>query len=543
MYRSLLSALADLCRRHPAIAAVAATAIMLLVPAALTPFNTKGEPREAIVALSMLMSGDWILPVSFGADMPYKPPFLAWMIAIMSLPASHVSEFTARLPSVVACMCLAATVASFVRRDMNFSGGRALSVAIITVTSVEVWRSGGACRVDMVLTAAITGACVLLYRLALQGGIRHFAGAVALMTVAVLTKGPVGMVLPCLIIAVWAMMGRLGTRRFITLAGLVFCAAILSLLIPAWWYAEAYSRGGQRFLDLAIEENFGRMTGTMSYASHLNPWWYNIQSLAAGLLPYTIVFLLSLFAIKLSVKRSAMMPGRAARLAVAACAVTLVFYTIPASKRSVYLLPMYPFLSIAILLTWEWLACRSCKLAGLFSGLMSSLGVMMAIALVSAPFQPWIPGMSVWSCWPCAVMVGAAVFAGRRIARLPATLGAIVAIYTAVGIAVLPPVMESKTDRDLALSVESIVPEGEPVWELITHDPLLRYYTAGFYLADRIRLMPPTGPESDGWLLASPDDAASFAAANPDMTLSLHWQKARSCDSRRPVAIYRLSRN
>nr|MDE6415944.1 dolichyl-phosphate-mannose--protein mannosyltransferase [Duncaniella sp.] len=39
-----------------------------------TLFNTKGEPREAIVALSMINSGDYILPTSCGGDIPYKPP-------------------------------------------------------------------------------------------------------------------------------------------------------------------------------------------------------------------------------------------------------------------------------------------------------------------------------------------------------------------------------------------------------------------------------------------------------------------------------------
>lgn len=136
------------------------------------------------------------------------------MIAILSLPFGSVGELTARLPSIMACMAIGATVASFVRRDMGWSGGRAFAAALLAITTVEVWRGAGACRVDMVLTAAITGACVTLYRLALHGGAWRFAGAVALMTVAVLTKGPVGMVLPCLIIAVWAMGARLGTRRF-----------------------------------------------------------------------------------------------------------------------------------------------------------------------------------------------------------------------------------------------------------------------------------------------------------------------------------------
>lgn len=45
------------------------------------PFFTKGEPREAVVALSMIKSGNWILPLSNGDVIPYKPPFLAWCIA------------------------------------------------------------------------------------------------------------------------------------------------------------------------------------------------------------------------------------------------------------------------------------------------------------------------------------------------------------------------------------------------------------------------------------------------------------------------------
>lgn len=73
----------------------------------LSPFNTKGEPREAIVAVSMLQSGNWVLPVSFGAEIPYKPPFLAWCIALFSLPTGEVSEFTSRLPSALAASAMA----------------------------------------------------------------------------------------------------------------------------------------------------------------------------------------------------------------------------------------------------------------------------------------------------------------------------------------------------------------------------------------------------------------------------------------------------
>jgi 4-amino-4-deoxy-L-arabinose transferase-like glycosyltransferase len=79
---------------------------MLLPFLGLTDFNTKGEPREAVVALSMLKSGDWILPVNNGMDIPYKPPFFHYCIALVSLLTGSVDEYTSRLPSALALITM-----------------------------------------------------------------------------------------------------------------------------------------------------------------------------------------------------------------------------------------------------------------------------------------------------------------------------------------------------------------------------------------------------------------------------------------------------
>ena len=86
-------------------AVVFLAAVILLLPwLGETMFNSKGEPREAIVAVSMLQSGDWLLPVSHGADIPYKPPFMAWIIAAIAwlFNGGVVNEFISRLPSALA---------------------------------------------------------------------------------------------------------------------------------------------------------------------------------------------------------------------------------------------------------------------------------------------------------------------------------------------------------------------------------------------------------------------------------------------------------
>ena len=64
---------------------IALLSVLVVVPfLGETIFYSKGEPREAIVALSMLESGNWILPVNYGTDIAYKPPFFYWSIAAVS---------------------------------------------------------------------------------------------------------------------------------------------------------------------------------------------------------------------------------------------------------------------------------------------------------------------------------------------------------------------------------------------------------------------------------------------------------------------------
>ena len=53
---------------------LAVVCVVTLLPfMGLTDFHTKGEPREAIVAYSMIETGNWTLPVNNGGDIAYKP--------------------------------------------------------------------------------------------------------------------------------------------------------------------------------------------------------------------------------------------------------------------------------------------------------------------------------------------------------------------------------------------------------------------------------------------------------------------------------------
>ena len=146
----------------------------------------------------------------------------------------------------------------------------------------------------MVLTALTVGALYCLYKWYEKGlkGIPWLA--ILLMSCGTLTKGPVGTIIPCLVVGIFLLLRGV---NFFKAFLLLSAWAILSLILPFCWYVAAYQQGGEEFLALVMEENFGRMTNTMSYNSCVNPWHYNFVTLFAGYVPWTLLVVLSLFSL------------------------------------------------------------------------------------------------------------------------------------------------------------------------------------------------------------------------------------------------------
>ena len=159
-----------------------------------TIFYSKGEPREAIVAYSMLESGNWILPLNYGTDIAYKPPFLYWSIAAISAIFGGVSEFSSRLPSAIAFLAMQFVFFGFVARYKNTK--TAVITSLLLLTSFEVHRAAVACRLDMLQVSFIVISLCLLFRWDEKGCKGIPWTVVVLMACGTLTKGPVGSIFP-----------------------------------------------------------------------------------------------------------------------------------------------------------------------------------------------------------------------------------------------------------------------------------------------------------------------------------------------------------
>ncbi len=549
-------------QRHLFLIIVVVVAATMLLPfLGLTEFSTKGEPREAVVALSMIDGGDWVLPVNNGCDIPYKPPFMHWIIALFALADGHVGEYVSRLPSALALLAMTIGCYCFFARR---KGERVAALAaILTLTSFEVHRAGVNCRVDMVLTACTVGAMLLLYRWRESGKWQMALLAVLCMSGAVMTKGPVGMVLPCLAMGIYSL---LRGDRLWPLVGRMATVGLLACVLPALWYIAAYREGGQHFLDLVLEENVGRMTGTMSYGSHEHAWPYNFFTLITGWLPWTLLALFSLAVLpwrKLvaSLTETAKSPKWrtwATRIRETdpvqlfvwvAFWTVFVFYCLPSSKRSVYLLPCYPFLALLLAeyIAWLFNSGRRAPLR-IYAAILSVLAIAVTAVFVAVRMG-WMPDavthgrhaadniamvealahlpLSHWTfrlaLLPAIVGAVLLIMMVRRRSRsdvstlvsMPALL--LVTIFLALDGVYQPTVMNTKSLRPMAELIVQRYPT-DRLYSFIADD-MMHFFGANFYSGDRIGEFESAHPDK-GVLLIVDNDRTDFFARHTDYTFT-----------------------
>jgi 4-amino-4-deoxy-L-arabinose transferase-like glycosyltransferase len=593
--------------RRLAYAAVAVIAVVALLPfLGLTDFTTKGEPREAVVALSMLNDGNWILPVNNGGDIPYKPPFFHFCIALLGLLTGRVGEYASRLPSALSLIAMTVGFYAFYVRRRSIR--TALMATLFMFTAFEVHRAATVCRVDMMLTAFVVGALLLLYRWQERGGRGVPVWAVLCMSGAVLTKGPVGCVLPCMVMGVFML---LRGKSFCSTALRLIGCALLSCVLPAVWYVAAWQQGGDEFLSLVYEENIGRMTGTMSYDSHVHPFTYNFTSMLSGWAPWTLLLLLSLFflpwrklfsaascascctwlAATLRRWLTALGTMDALRLFTWLSVVLIfVFYCLPSSKRSVYLLPCYPFMAMlmAEYVGWLWSTHR-CRPIIWFVRTVCFISVVLTVAFVAircgivgadifhgshaADNAAMLQALATLRLTPFNVMLIAlplltGVFAAWTMRRkrlrhevlfmVSALFVPVVTLQMALDGVYQPAVMNCKSLRPFAETISQKFP-GQPLYSYIS-SPMMHFFGANFYLDNTIGLFEhtaaaanatansaTTGPVSTpprGLLLIPTTDFPAFSRRHPDYRFRLVYTSPNryATELHTAIGVYRFER-
>jgi 4-amino-4-deoxy-L-arabinose transferase-like glycosyltransferase len=294
------------------------------------PLISPDEGRNAEVAREMKQSGAWLVPTYNGVDYLDKPAFYFKAVAL-SLAAFGDNETAARLPSAAFGLALVALVFAFGRKVYGTRCG--LLAAIIVTTMPLFLMNARTVIFDIALALFVCGAIFAGYLAEeAEGRARrnwYLLGAAA-AGLATLVKGPVGFLIPLLVLLVFNRIeGRRGVwrRLFSPLNMLVF----FGITLP-WFVGLCLAH--RDFLHYGlVEETFHRFTTAKTF-HRSEPFYFYLIIIAGMFFPWSLL----LPGAGLALWRERWAKSRADRLCLTWSVVVVVFFSISQSKLPGYIL-------------------------------------------------------------------------------------------------------------------------------------------------------------------------------------------------------------
>jgi 4-amino-4-deoxy-L-arabinose transferase-like glycosyltransferase len=423
---------------RPALVLLALVLALLVFRLGAVPLVGPDEPRYTRVAVEMHRASEWVTPTLAGEPWLEKPPLFYWL-AGASFSVLGETEAAARVPSVLAAVLLVFATALVGARLYGSAAG--LHGGFACGLSLLPFAYGRAASMDMLLASTVTAAVGLVaLRVLGVAGRLSIVFAAAFAGLAVLAKGPLGLLLPGLVATGYV----LATREWRWLRELVSPLAIAALLaVAAPWYVAIWLDQGRHFLDVfLLDHNVQRFTSTIH--NHPGPPWYYLPVLLAGLFPWSGLAVPAVW-------RTSPRASRADLFVLLWLSLPFVFFSLAGSKLPGYILPCVPPLAILVGRVADRFVRERGTPETYLSGRVAALvGLVLAAVVAAAPAALFRLGEPLWrSAVPLgfwAVIV--AFFFSRRVGPDPA--GALrLARIGAAGLLLLvaivaPPIVERR---------------------------------------------------------------------------------------------------
>lgn len=259
------------------------TAVLYLGMAAFGGLIDDADASHAIVSREMLQSGDFSVMRMNGVRWLKKAPLHYWMVA-GSYALLGESALATRLPNVICMVGLVWAVALFARRFFGAKPGLYAGMACATSLGMFVFTRT---MIPEVIYALQFTICFYLFLRAWQGtlGKAGYWGAAAMIALAVLTRGLVGLIFPLAIIGIFILATR-SWRRALKLPWFSSAAIFLAIALP--WHLIAASRAPGFFWSYIINEHFRRAVGVRVPADYdASPLWLWLLAHLIWLFPWS----------------------------------------------------------------------------------------------------------------------------------------------------------------------------------------------------------------------------------------------------------------
>ena len=415
------------------------------------------EPRFALVARDMVLSGDWLIPRVGGEAYSDKPPVFMWLIAMFHKVGIDLT-IAYLLPSLLAALGTVALVYDLARRLWGRQA--AWTAGLLLILTLQFATQARTAQIDALVCFWITlGMYGLLRHMLLGPRWRWYFVAWFAMGVGIITKG-VGF-LPLLVFLPWAALRlrfpeRLPAMR--TALGLWWLGPVAMLLAVALWFVPMMlyvAHSGSPELAAYRDDLLLRQTA-QRYADpwhHVQPFWYYLVEV----IPWSWLPLSLLLPWLVPAWWQRLKAGDApAWLLLGWAACVLVFFSLTPGKRGVYILPALPAVVLAAApLVIELIARPGVRrLAGI---------ALTVLALVGIGGVAWVQSLG-FDLWPVvlagAVLVVALALASRRIGTVSALAVLIIGGWQLYGWWAAPMMNPVRSGSELMARVKQTLPAG-----------------------------------------------------------------------------------
>lgn len=297
------------------------------------------QSRNVGYAMDLVQHDKWLVQHDLQGRILSKPPLHTWLIGVFAVPFG-LSRFTLVLPSFLAVLALTLLVFEVGRRRFGMLAGGVAGLSVIMAPML--WRQIAMVRSDTVFTLAIAAGAFAVFQGWEKG--RGWVWFWVCGAIAILTKGPLGLLLSAAGLLAWFWENR--THAPATppqgrqLPGiLLFFAICLAWIIPALCFH------GQALIDKMI---FKELLGHLGPGSDPQDLSNKRSSLLEPTLNFVVKFapfsLLALCGIYRAIRHAAVngTERRFERFLVCWILVGLLIFSIASHHRADLLLPLWP---------------------------------------------------------------------------------------------------------------------------------------------------------------------------------------------------------
>lgn len=332
------------------------------------------EINFAECAREMIVSKDYLrMQIDFRPFFE-KPPLFIWL-QVISMKLFGVNEFAARFPNALAGMTTLLSIFYIGKRVVNEKMATWWVVLYAATWLPHFYFKTGI--IDPVFNLFIFLAFFQVHVLRFSNRkLMHILLAGLFLGLAVLTKGPVAILVSVLSLGVYFVLNRgLGQYKFLQLAAV----AVTAIIVTSFWFGIELVKHGPTFLNEFLSYQAGLFS--QNIADHAEPWYYHPIVLLIGCFPA------SLFLFQFTRKRAATQNAAAdfTRWMWILFWVVLILFSIVKTKIVHYSsLCYYPLTFLAALQLYR-LGERQVSLKKIVTILLLVIGTVWGIVLIAIP--------------------------------------------------------------------------------------------------------------------------------------------------------------